>query len=67
MEVKIKICGITCVADAISVIQAEADYIGLIFYNQGPRYVDIPTAKIITNMVGNQLKLVGLFVDPCQE
>ena len=43
---KIKICGITSVADATAAAQEGADYIGLIFAKSA-RKVDVKTAQDI--------------------
>ena len=41
MTVRVKICGITRVEDAHAAIAAGADMIGLNFYANSPRYIDI--------------------------
>jgi phosphoribosylanthranilate isomerase len=43
---RVKICGITSVADAVGAVQAGADAIGLNFVG-GPRQIDPPTAASI--------------------
>lgn len=60
---RIKICGLTTVADAKLAVNSGADAIGLVFYEPSPRYVDVDTAKDIARAVGPFVTVVGLFVD----
>jgi len=60
---RVKICGITSVADAEMVASKGADAIGLVFYEPSPRYVDIQAAAQIARAVGPFVSVVGLFVD----
>ena len=60
---RVKICGITSVADAEMVASKGADAIGLVFYEPSPRYVDIQAAAQIAKAVGPFVSVVGLFVD----
>jgi phosphoribosylanthranilate isomerase len=60
---RIKICGITSVADAALAVNAGADAIGVVFYPQSPRAVSIAQAREIAESVGPFVTVVGLFVD----
>ena len=60
---RIKICGITSVADALAVADSGADAIGLVFYEKSPRYVSTELAREIALSVPPFLSVVGLFVD----
>lgn len=60
---RVKICGITNVADGVIATKAGADAIGLVFYKPSPRYVELDTAKQIAQAVGPLVTVVGLFVD----
>jgi phosphoribosylanthranilate isomerase len=62
-RVRVKICGITRPQDALAVVNAGADAIGLIFYEKSPRYVTIDTARLIMKTIPPFITIVGLFVD----
>lgn len=61
--IRVKICGITSVADAQIAVKAGADAIGLVFYAPSPRAVSIAQAREIAASVGPFVSVVGLFVD----
>lgn len=61
-KVKIKICGITNLADARYAAGAMADYLGFIFYEKSPRYIDPAEAGAIINWIEGSEK-VGVFVN----
>ncbi|AOE84573.1 phosphoribosylanthranilate isomerase [Pseudomonas sp. TCU-HL1] len=61
--VRIKICGITRVEDALAAVAAGADAIGLVFYAKSPRAVTAPQAKAIVAALPPFVTSVGLFVD----
>jgi phosphoribosylanthranilate isomerase len=63
MRTRVKICGITRVADAATVVQCGADALGLVFYPKSPRYVDIEQAREIAESVAPFVTVVGLFVN----
>ncbi|MFO1388973.1 phosphoribosylanthranilate isomerase [Cellvibrio sp.] len=60
---RVKICGITSVADAQTAVNAGADAIGLVFYAPSPRAVTIEQAREIAASVGPFVTVVGLFVN----
>jgi phosphoribosylanthranilate isomerase len=60
---RIKICGITSIADAKAAEAAGADAIGMVFYGPSPRCVDVVQAREIARAAGPFVTLVGLFVD----
>ena len=62
-RIRIKICGITRVEDALMAIKLGADAIGLVFYPDSPRAVSIDTARRITGMLPPFVTRVGLFVN----
>ena len=60
---QIKICGITSVDDALAVVRAGADAIGLNFYPRSPRYVSLDLARQIVAALPREIVKVGLFVN----
>lgn len=60
---RIKICGITRVEDALAAAAAGADAIGLVFFVNSPRAVNIETARNICAALPTFVTVVGLFVD----
>ncbi len=62
-RVRVKICGITQVNDALSCVAAGADAIGLVFYAPSPRHVEIAQARQIVAALPPFVTPVGLFVD----
>ncbi len=64
--VRVKICGITNLDDAILAAEAGADFLGFVFYPKSPRYVTPETARdLIAALRGSRLapRFVGVFVD----
>ena len=60
---RVKICGITRVEDAATVVSAGADAIGLNFYPGSPRFITAEVAKAIIEVVPAMVTVVGLFVN----
>jgi phosphoribosylanthranilate isomerase len=60
---RVKICGITSVADALDAAAAGADAIGLNFYSASPRFCPPERARQITSAVPRQICKVGVFVN----
>ncbi|HYE36487.1 phosphoribosylanthranilate isomerase [Methylocaldum sp.] len=60
---RVKICGFTRPDDALTAIRLGADAIGLVFYPQSPRNLDIETARRIVSALPPFATVVGLFVD----
>ena len=67
MAVKVKICGITSVNDALAVSSSGADAIGLVFYPKSSRYLSIQEAVEIYTALPPFITLVGLFLDANQQ
>jgi phosphoribosylanthranilate isomerase len=62
-EVLVKICGLTCVEDALACAELGADWIGLNFHPASPRYVDPDVASAIVEALPRRVTVVGVFVD----
>jgi len=63
---KVKICGITNLEDALVAVDAGADYLGFIFYSPSKRSIDITTASDIVQKLRQRADcpvLVGVFVN----
>ncbi|MGZ4963351.1 MAG: phosphoribosylanthranilate isomerase [Limisphaerales bacterium] len=63
MDVKVKICGITNVEDALVAAEAGADAIGLMFYEKSPRFVTLEQAEAIHKQLPPYIIRVGVFVN----
>ena len=67
MNTRVKICGITNVADGQAAAEAGADLIGLMFYEPSPRYVSLDAAAGIARALPPEVQRVGVFVNPTTE
>jgi phosphoribosylanthranilate isomerase len=60
---KVKICGVTSLADARLCADVGADWVGLNFHFASPRYVEPALAAEITAGLPAAVEAVGVFVD----
>ena len=61
--VKVKICGITNLEDALSAVQADADALGFVFCSASPRNITPDQAADIIRQLPPFVQTVGLFVN----
>lgn len=60
---RVKVCGITSVADAQMVSAAGVDAVGLVFYAKSSRNVTVEQAAVICAALPPFVSVVGLFLD----
>jgi phosphoribosylanthranilate isomerase len=64
---KVKICGITTLDDALAAIDAGADYLGFNFYPKSPRYLAPERCAEIVAGLQSSVITVGIFVNESSE
>jgi phosphoribosylanthranilate isomerase len=61
--IRVKICGVMTVEQALACAALGADAIGVNFVDSSPRRVDVQTARAIADALGSSALLVGVVAD----
>jgi phosphoribosylanthranilate isomerase len=65
--VKVKICGITSLEDALTAVDAGADALGFVFHPASPRHISPEQAAAIIEKLPPFIQTVGLFVNESRD
>ena len=64
MSVKVKVCGMTRVSDAVLASELGASAIGFVFWDKSPRAIEPAQAAAIAAQLPPDVAPIGVFVDP---
>ena len=67
MVTRIKICGITRGQDAVTAAELGAHAVGLMFYEDSPRFVSVHQANKVIGVLPPFVTRVGVFVNPVEQ
>ncbi len=60
---EVKICGLSNIETLNAALDADADFVGFVFYDPSPRNIDLATAWTLAKTTGSRAKKVALTVD----
>lgn len=63
VAVKVKICGITNLEDALAAVDAGCDAVGFVFYKKSPRFIRPKAAQEIISRLPKTIIKAGVFVN----
>jgi phosphoribosylanthranilate isomerase len=63
MRIRVKVCGITSLPDALAAIEAGVDALGFMLWEPSKRYVTVEQAAAIARRLPPFVSKVGVFVD----
>ncbi|MCB0267604.1 MAG: N-(5'-phosphoribosyl)anthranilate isomerase, partial [Calditrichaeota bacterium] len=64
MNLRVKICGITRLADAELAAELGADALGFVFFEKSPRNITFADAAKIIEKLPTHIRKIGVFVNP---
>ena len=67
MVTRIKICGITRGQDAVTAAELGAHAVGLMFYEDSPRFISVHQANKVSGVLPPFVTRVGVFVNPVEQ
>ena len=62
-QVRLKVCGIRSLADALAAVNCGAHYLGFNFYPPSPRYIAPAAARAIIEQLPDEVISIGVFVN----
>jgi phosphoribosylanthranilate isomerase len=63
MSVRLKVCGITLLEDALEAVHCGAHYLGFNFFRNSPRFIEPAAARAIIEQLPPTVTTVGIFVN----